>query len=80
MTLAGLALPTLLPALCAQATGSPPPPAVSYRVGPGDILEVTVAGRPQLARLPTVQTTGMIWMRPTASIAGRLCDGAGVIR
>lgn len=62
MTLAGLALPTLLLAVFTQTVGHPPPPAVTYRVGPGDVLEVTVDGRPQLARLPTVQTTGVIWL------------------
>ena len=31
-----------------------------YRVGPGDVLEVVVDGRPDLSRLPTVQTTGTI--------------------
>jgi polysaccharide export outer membrane protein len=36
--------------------------ATAYRVGPGDVLEVTVAGRPDLARLRTVQTTGTIWV------------------
>jgi polysaccharide export outer membrane protein len=34
----------------------------TYRVGPGDVLEVTVAGRPDLSRLPTVQTTGEIYL------------------
>lgn len=36
-----------------------PPP---YRVGPGDVLEVLVDGRPDLSRLPTVQTTGSVWL------------------
>jgi polysaccharide export outer membrane protein len=31
-----------------------------YRLGPGDVLELVVEGRPELARLPTVQTTGVI--------------------
>ena len=50
--------------LLAQAPTLPPPAAAAtpYRVGPGDVLEVTVAGRPDLARLPTVQTTGTIWL------------------
>jgi polysaccharide export outer membrane protein len=30
-------------------------------VGPGDVLEVAVDGRPDLSRLPTVQTTGAIF-------------------
>jgi protein involved in polysaccharide export with SLBB domain len=33
-----------------------------YRVGPGDVLEVVVDGRPDLSRLPTVQTTGSVWL------------------
>jgi len=38
-------------------------PAVDeYRVGPGDVLEVVVAGRPDLSRLPTVQTTGSVFL------------------
>ena len=41
-----------------QASAAPRAPA--YRVGPGDVLEVTVVGRPEFARLPTVQTTGVI--------------------
>lgn len=39
-----------------------PQGAVPYRVGPGDLLEVVVEGRPDLSRLPTVQTTGSIWL------------------
>jgi polysaccharide export outer membrane protein len=33
-----------------------------YRVGPGDVVEVAVDGRPDLSRMPTVQTTGSIWL------------------
>ena len=33
-----------------------------YRVGPGDVLEVAVDGRPDLSRLPTVQTTGGVFL------------------
>jgi polysaccharide export outer membrane protein len=33
---------------------------LAYRLGPGDVLEVVVEGRPDLSRLPTVQTTGVI--------------------
>jgi protein involved in polysaccharide export with SLBB domain len=43
-------------ALLAQAA-----PAV-YRVGPGDVIEVAVDGRPDLSRVPTVQTTGSVWL------------------
>lgn len=38
------------------------PVSNGYRVGPGDVLEISVAGRPELARLPTVQTTGSIFL------------------
>jgi polysaccharide export outer membrane protein len=34
----------------------------AYRVGPGDVLEVIVEGRPDLSRLPTVQTTGAVFL------------------
>jgi polysaccharide export outer membrane protein len=44
--------------LLAQAPAAPPP----YRVGPGDVLEIVVDGRPDLSRLPTVQTTGSVWL------------------
>ena len=45
----------LAPALAAED-------AAPYQVGPGDVLEVAVDGRPDLSRLPTVQTTGRIWL------------------
>ena len=61
MTGAGLAL-ALLPALFVHDAGSPNTPAATRRVRAGDVLEVTVAGRPDLSRLRTVQTTGAIWM------------------
>jgi polysaccharide export outer membrane protein len=54
--------------LLAPAPASPSPVAAAYRVGPGDVLEVTVAERPDLARLPTVQTTGTIWMPHLAEV------------
>jgi polysaccharide export outer membrane protein len=62
MTVVPLALRTLLLVCLGQAQTSPTLPAAGYRVGPGDVLEVTVAGRPDLARIPTVQTTGLIWI------------------
>jgi polysaccharide biosynthesis/export protein len=43
--------------------------APPYRVGPGDVLEVTVEGRPDLGRLPTVQTTGTIWLPRAGEVA-----------
>lgn len=46
----------------AQAAGAPEGAAAAYRVGPGDVLEVIVEGRPDLSRLPTVQTTGAIFL------------------
>lgn len=46
-------------AILAQAGAAPAPP---YRVGPGDVIEVVVEGRPDLSRMPTVQTTGSIWL------------------
>ena len=52
---AALAVLLLVPAVSAE---DPAP----YRVGPGDVLEVVVDGRPDLSRLPTVQTTGRIWL------------------
>jgi len=47
--------------LLAQAL-APAGAAEPYRVGPGDVLEVAVDGRPDLSRLPTVQTTGSVWL------------------
>ncbi len=68
MTWTGDALRSLM-ILLAQAPASPIPAAAAYRVGPGDVLEVTVAGRPDLARLPTVQTTGMIWIPQLSEVS-----------
>ena len=51
---------------CGSALGADPPNLaaspreLAYRVGPGDVLEVTIEGRPDLSRLPTVQTTGTL--------------------
>jgi polysaccharide export outer membrane protein len=53
------AVPLLV--LLAQATNTTGP-AAPYRVGPGDVLEVAVDGRPDLSRLPTVQTTGRVFL------------------
>jgi polysaccharide export outer membrane protein len=52
-------------ALMAQAPAGAAASAASpggYRVGPGDVLEVNVPGRPDLSRLPTVQTTGTVYL------------------
>jgi polysaccharide export outer membrane protein len=54
-----LATLLLLLAQAAYASAQDPAP---YRVGPGDVLEVSVAGRPDLSRMPTVQTTGSVWL------------------
>jgi polysaccharide export outer membrane protein len=59
-TALSLAAPVLL--ALAQAAGGTATPAPEYRVGPGDVLEVIVAGRPDLSRLPTVQPTGTIYL------------------
>jgi polysaccharide export outer membrane protein len=48
--------------LLAQAPAAAAEAPLPYRVGPGDVLEVVVDGRPDLSRLPTVQTTGSVWL------------------
>jgi polysaccharide biosynthesis/export protein len=53
-----LAVAPLL-ALVAQAAAPAPAP---YRVGPGDVIEIVVDGRPDLSRMPTVQNTGSVWL------------------
>jgi polysaccharide export outer membrane protein len=57
-----IAAATPLVLLLAQAPAAAPEPAPPYRVGPGDVLEVVVDGRPDLSRLPTVQTTGSAFL------------------
>ena len=47
--------PDALPSPVASPTPSP-----EYRVGPGDVLEVEVFGSPDLSRIATVQTNGMV--------------------
>jgi polysaccharide export outer membrane protein len=59
-TTLSLVAPLLLAVAQAAAGGATGAP--EYRVGPGDVLEVTVAGRPDLSRLPTVQPTGTIFL------------------
>jgi polysaccharide export outer membrane protein len=63
----GLLGPSLLLALVAAAASAQEPGA--YRVGSGDVLEVSVAGRPDLSRLPTVQTTGSVWLPRAGEVA-----------
>jgi polysaccharide export outer membrane protein len=57
-------LAALAQAPAAGATASAPGRAATaeYRVGPGDVLEVAVPERPDLSRIPTVQTSGTIWL------------------
>ncbi len=57
--MSALAAATLLLLAQVPAAGAE---ALLYRVGPGDVLEVVVDGRPDLSRLPTVQTTGSVWL------------------
>ncbi|HYN05037.1 MAG TPA: SLBB domain-containing protein [Vicinamibacteria bacterium] len=57
--MSALAAATLLLLAQAPAAGGE---TLLYRVGPGDVLEVVVDGRPDLSRLPTVQTTGSVWL------------------
>ena len=66
MSVRNLTLALLLGCPCGSALAADPPSLaaspreLAYRVGPGDVLEVTVEARPDLSRLPTVQTTGTI--------------------
>ena len=48
----------------APAAATPPPqgPRAAYRVGPGDVLEINVARRPELSPRLTVQPSGSIAM------------------
>ena len=48
--------------LLAQAPAAAAEAARPTASGPGDVLEVVVDGRPDLSRLPTVQTTGSVWL------------------
>jgi polysaccharide export outer membrane protein len=71
--LALLASILLVAALAPDAAAQEP-----YRVGPGDVLEVIVASRSDLSRLPTVQTTGGVFL-PRAGyvpVAGLTTDEA----
>jgi len=53
----------VLLALPAPSAGEP------YRVGPGDVLEVLVRDRSDLSRLPTVQTTGSVFLPRAGHVA-----------
>jgi polysaccharide export outer membrane protein len=41
----------------------------TYRVGPGDVLEVLVRDRSDLSRLPTIQTTGNVFLPRAGHVA-----------
>lgn len=43
-------------------------PSLEYRVGPGDVLDVQVAGRPEDSRVATVQTTGVLYLAPLGEV------------
>jgi len=45
------------------------PASASYRVGPGDVLEVTVRGREDLSRSLTVKTSGIVSMALVGDVA-----------
>jgi polysaccharide export outer membrane protein len=70
-----LAPVVLLAALAQAAAGGAVPGAASpagattYRLGPGDVLEVNVPGHPDLSRLPTVQTTGTVFLPVLGDVA-----------
>jgi polysaccharide export outer membrane protein len=51
---------TVAPAPPAPSPSPSPSTAPEYRVGPGDILEVTVLDNEEVSRIPTVQTSGVI--------------------
>lgn len=83
LLLAVLQAPPPSPAAAPQPAPSPSAPAdPEYRVGPGDVLEVTVVGLPDLSRVATVQPDGTINLpvagavpaarRTTAEIRGDL--------
>ena len=52
-----------------QPTPAPAAADGAYRVGPGDVLEISLGARPELARLVTVQTTGAIRWPETGDVA-----------
>ncbi len=79
MTSAGAAAAILLVAhliqsdamLATPAPGTAESAAESraYQVGPGDVLEVSVEGRPELSRLVTVQPTGTVRLPRAGEVA-----------
>lgn len=61
----------VIPLLALLAQAALAQPSSPYRVGPGDVIEVSVDGRPDLSRLPTVQTTGSVWLPRAGDVAVR---------
>jgi polysaccharide export outer membrane protein len=66
LVLLGLAL-----ALAAPRYGAPAVDDAEYRLGPGDVIEVAVEGRPELSRVPTVQTSGTVFLPGAGEVAVR---------
>jgi polysaccharide export outer membrane protein len=62
LTLLAVALAQQAPAPQTSPPAEPAAVGNDYKVGPGDILEVTVFGNDDLSRTPTIQTTGAISM------------------
>ena len=52
--------PSPAPVASAPAAGGAASSEEDYRVGPGDVLDVTVFGQDELSRAPVVQTNGVI--------------------
>lgn len=68
MRVLSLAAALTLAAVVAGATAADD---AAYRVGPGDVIEVVVEGRPELSRLPTVQTSGTVFVPGAGDVAVR---------
>jgi polysaccharide export outer membrane protein len=56
-------------ALAALVGRAPAADDPAYRVGPGDVIELIVEGRPELARVPTVQTSGTVFVPGAGEVA-----------
>jgi polysaccharide export outer membrane protein len=66
MTLVSLGLALTL---AAPAGGATIADDAEYRLGPGDVVEVIVEGRPELSRVPTVQTAGTVFLPGAGEVA-----------
>ncbi len=67
-----LALLVQSPGMATQAAPGAPVQADAaprYRVGPGDVLELSVGDRPELGRLATVQPTGAVRLPGAGDLA-----------